>query len=56
MGGEDGWCVVGGIAVAQVARLQVEHTDEQRDKHIVVIAVANGLVHGLHDVDRLSGV
>ena len=36
--------------------LQVEHTDEQGDKHVVVVAVADDLVHGIHDAAWLGGM
>ena len=35
-----------GVAVAQMTRGQVEHTDKQRDKHTIVVALADTVVHG----------
>ena len=50
MGGEDGWCVVGGIAIGQVMGLQVEHADEGCDKNEGFIGGSDGMVHLSHDV------
>ena len=37
------------IAVAQTARGQVQHTDEQGDEHVSLVALACDLVDVLHD-------
>ena len=37
------------IAIAQMSRLQVEHTDEDRHEHVGGVLVAGRLVDGLHD-------
>ena len=38
------------IAVAQAARGQVKHTDEQGDEHVGLVARTGYLVDDLHDV------
>ena len=44
------------IAIAQMARLKIEHTDEQRDEHAIVIALAYIRVHRFRNMVRLCSV
>ena len=41
--------IMTGITVAQMSRRQVEHADEQRDKHVRAVILARHLVDGLHN-------
>ena len=49
-------CIMTSIAIAQMARLKIEHTDEQRDEHAIVIALAYIRVHRFHNMVRLCSV
>ena len=49
----DEWCIVTGITIAQTSCRQVEHANEQGDKHIRTVALAGGLVNCLHDTRRV---
>lgn len=48
--------VVTGVTVAQVTCGQIEHANKQCDEHIIVVALADVHIHGLHDMTRLCGV
>ena len=41
--------VVAGIAIAQTSRRQIEHANEHGDEHVLLVALASGLVQRLHD-------
>ena len=46
---DDDGTVVSGIAIAQLARRQIKHTDEESDKHVGVVVLTGVLVQDLHD-------
>ena len=46
--------IVPGIAIAEAARGQVEHTDKQRDEHVGVVRVGHRVIDGGDNPSRVA--